>query len=111
MAGAGARGVDAHGYAIFSGRAQIAAMELLEIEHDVLFECHRLRPGSGGAGRWPGGRGIEKRMRVLNDATLTVRADKIRFPPRGAYGGGDGAPGGWVINAGTSEERHLRSNE
>jgi N-methylhydantoinase B len=113
--GAGARygsgGVDAHGYAVFSGRAQIAAMELLELEHDVMFECHRLRSGSGGAGRWHGGRGIEKRLRVLNDATLTVRADKIRFPPRGAHGGSEGAPGGWIVNAGTTEERHLRSKE
>jgi len=32
----GTGGVDAHGYAFFSGRAQIAAMELLEIEHDVM---------------------------------------------------------------------------
>ncbi len=113
--GAGARagtgGVDAHGYAFFSGRAQIAAMELLELEHDVIFECHRLRPGSGGAGRWQGGRGIEKRLRMLNDATLTVRADKIRFPPRGVYGGSDGAPGGWIVNAGMTGERHLRSKE
>jgi N-methylhydantoinase B len=108
---AGTRGVDAHGYAIFSGRAQITAMELLELEHDVMFECHRLRSGSGGAGSWPGGRGVEKRLRVLSDATLTVRADKMRFPPRGAYGGSDGAPGAWIVNLGMTDERHLRSKE
>jgi N-methylhydantoinase B len=113
--GAGARsgsaGVDAHGYGIFSGRAQVTPMELIEGEHDVVFECHRLRPGSAGTGRWPGGRGVEKRLRVLRNATVTVRTDKERFPPAGAAGGGPGAPGGWIVNAGTPDERRLRSKE
>jgi hypothetical protein len=35
---------------------------------------------AGFGGRGPGGRGVEKRRWVLNDATLTVRADKYGFP-------------------------------
>jgi N-methylhydantoinase B/oxoprolinase/acetone carboxylase alpha subunit len=114
-AGAGARrgsnGVDAHGYAFFGGRANVVPMEVIEAEHAVMFECLRLRPGSGGAGRWHGGRGVEKRVRVLRDANLTVRTDKIRFPPNGVDGGEAGQAGGWYINRGTPEERHLRSKE
>jgi N-methylhydantoinase B len=113
--GAGARpgsdGVDAHGYAVFGGRTNMAPMELVEREHEVVYECHRLRPGSGGAGRWRGGRGVEKRVRVLAAASLTVRTDKVVFPPNGAGGGEAGSPGGWVLNEGSPERRVLRSKE
>jgi len=107
----GADGVDAHGYAIFGGRSNIAPMELVESEHAVVYECHRIRRRSGGDGRWRGGRGVEKRLRVLADGSLTVRADKVVFPPKGADGGVDGAAGGWVVNAGLPTERRLRSKE
>ena len=107
----GSKGVDAHGYAVFGGRSNIVPMELLEEEHAVLFECLTLRRDSGGVGRWPGGRGVVKRVRVLEDANLTVRTDKIIYPPKGIEGGGDGQPGGWIINCGTSREHHLRSKE
>jgi N-methylhydantoinase B len=113
--GAGARpgvdGVDAHGYAVFGGRTNITPMEVVEREHDVLYECLRLRPTSGGAGRRRGGRGVEKCVRVLRDSTVTMRTDKIVHPPRGAEGGRDGAPGGWLVNAATPERRVLRSKE
>jgi N-methylhydantoinase B len=113
--GAGARqgsnGVDAHGYAVFAGRTSVVPMEIIEEEHAVMFECLSLRPGSGGVGRWHGGRGVVKRVRVLDDANLTVRTDKITFPPKGIEGGGDGQPGGWIINAGTSRQQNLRSKE
>lgn len=107
----GAEGVDAHGYGFFAGRANVTPMEVIEREFPVRYECLRLRAGSGGQGRWSGGRGIEKTLRLLADATLTVRTDRIRFPPRGAAGGRPGAAGGWVLNAGTPDERWLRSKE
>jgi N-methylhydantoinase B len=107
----GTRGVDAHGYAVFAGRSNVVPVELIEREHPVLFERHRLRRGSGGAGRWHGGDGVEKRLRVLRDANLTVRTDKFRFPPRGAAGGSDGQPGAWIVNHGEAGERRLRSKE
>ncbi len=113
--GAGARqgdnGVDAHGYAVFAGRSSVVPMEILEAEHPVMFERLALRQGSGGVGRWHGGRGVIKRITVLEDANLTVRTDKITFPPKGIEGGGDGQPGGWTINMGTSGEQRLRSKE
>ena len=44
--GAGARwgsdGVDAHGYAFFGGRANVVPVELIEGEHQILFEYIRL---------------------------------------------------------------------
>jgi N-methylhydantoinase B len=113
--GAGARdgsnGVDAHGYAVFAGRTSVVPMEIIEAEHAVMFECLALRQGSGGVGRWHGGRGVVKRVRVLEDANLTVRTDKVTFPPKGIEGGGDGQPGGWIINMGTSQQQNLRSKE
>jgi N-methylhydantoinase B len=108
---AGQRGVDAHGYAVFAGRSNVVPVEFVEREHAVLFLRHALRRGSEGPGRWPGGRGVVKELRVLRDSNLTVRTDKFKFPPRGIAGGGDGQPGAWILNLGTDEERHLRSKE
>jgi len=89
----------------------VVPVEIVEREHAVLFERHALRRGSEGTGRWPGGRGVIKQLRVLRDANLTVRTDKFKFPPRGIAGGGDGQPGAWILNIGTATERHLRSKE
>jgi N-methylhydantoinase B len=107
----GQRGVDAHGYAVFAGRSNVVPVEIIEAEHPVLFECHALRRGSEGPGRWQGGRGVVKRLRVLRDSNLTVRTDKFKFPPRGVAGGGDGVPGAWIVNCGSPTERWLRSKE
>jgi N-methylhydantoinase B len=107
----GAPGVDAHGYAVFAGRANTVSMEVIEAEHPVRFESHRIRPASGGNGEWRGGNGVEKTLRMLADGNLTVRADRIQNPPKGVAGGSDGEPGGWIINRGAPNERRLRSKE
>ncbi|MCI4370732.1 MAG: hydantoinase B/oxoprolinase family protein, partial [Thermoplasmata archaeon] len=43
----GSDGVDAHGYGIFGGRSYQAPIESFETDHHVLYECLRLRRGSG----------------------------------------------------------------
>jgi N-methylhydantoinase B len=50
---------------------------------------------SGGAGRWRGGPGQRIAFEVAGDhpVTMTIRHERVRFPPRGLLGGGPGAPG------------------
>jgi N-methylhydantoinase B len=65
--------------------------EVMEQEHPVLVERHELRAGSGGAGRYSGGVGLRRAVRLLEDGILSVRGFRHRIGPPGVFGGGSGA--------------------
>ena len=50
-------------------------------------------PRLGGAGAHRGGDGVERRLRLLADAEVSVIAERRRRGPSGRAGGEDGAPG------------------
>ena len=56
-------------------------------------ERFAIRRGSGGAGRWPGGDGVVRRLRFLAPMTVAILSGSRRVPPFGLAGGGDGAVG------------------
>ena len=57
-----------------------------------------LRRGSGGAGRHPGGDGIERDLLVLEDVTVSLITERRTSAPWGLAGGGPGAVGeGWLL--------------
>ncbi len=67
--------------------------EALELEHPIRVAHWRLRPGSGGAGRFRGGLGMEKGFQLLRgEATVTYRGERHRFAPWGLFGGRPGLP-------------------
>ena len=79
--------------------------EVLEWRFPVVLESHRIRVGSGGAGRWRGGDGAIRRMRFLEPMTAAVLASHRVVPPFGAQGGGPGQVGrNWVERADGSIE-------
>ena len=90
------------------GDVQNAPVELQEIYYPVLVEHQRLRDGSGGAGQFRGGLGIEIAVRVLCDAFTNINVERQRTAPWGLFGGGPGAtakalvkqsrddPGAWL---------------
>jgi len=82
--------------------------EVLEWRFPVVLESHRIRVGSGGAGRWRGGDGTIRRIRFLEPMTAAVLASHRIVPPFGAQGGGPGQVGrNWVERTdGTREEPH-----
>lgn len=85
---------------ICQGDVQNAPVELQEIYYPVLVEHHRLREGSGGAGKFRGGLGIELSVRVLCDAFTNINVERQRTSPWGLFGGscGDSAKA-WVKQA------------
>jgi N-methylhydantoinase B len=113
--GVGARssmdGVDAHGAALFGGRSFTVPVEALEQEHPVRCRSFKLRIDSGGPGRWRGGLGVERTLEVLEDLSVSMRADKQVIPPRGREGGLDGAGAAWVLERADGTVEHLRSKE
>src|SRR5262249_59310480 len=70
-------------------------VEIAEASSPVLFWRKELRPDSGGAGRTRGGMGQLIEIESTRDLPFEIAAafDRIRFPPRGRDGGGNGANG------------------
>jgi N-methylhydantoinase B len=62
-------------------------VEALEHAYPLRIEAYRIRRGSGGAGRWPGGDGLERVYRFLEPTEATLLCERRAHPPPG------GAPG------------------
>ena len=74
--------------------------EVLEWRYPVRVESYAIRRGSGGAGRWPGGDGGRRELRLLDPMTVTTLAGHRRVPAYGMAGGRPGALGRhWVERA------------
>ncbi|WP_424919723.1 hydantoinase B/oxoprolinase family protein [Streptomyces sp. wa1064] len=67
--------------------------EILEWRLPALLEGFTVRDGSGGAGRWHGGDGVERRIRFLEPVTVALLSGHRRVPPYGADGGEPGELG------------------
>ncbi|MYR96632.1 MULTISPECIES: hydantoinase B/oxoprolinase family protein [unclassified Streptomyces] len=67
--------------------------EILEWRLPVRLESFAVRGGSGGAGRWQGGGGVERRIRFLEPVTVALLSGHRKVPPYGAGGGEPGALG------------------
>ena len=85
--------------------------EVLESRFPVRVEEFSIRAGSGGAGRWPGGNGIVRRLRFLEPMTATVLSSHRETRPHGAAGGGDGAPGRNRVLRADGTELRLKGND
>jgi 5-oxoprolinase (ATP-hydrolysing) len=67
--------------------------EVLETRFPVRVEAFSIRQNSGGAGEYQGGNGITRKLRFLEEMTVTVLSSHRRLPPLGAQGGGAAACG------------------
>ncbi|MCP9838706.1 hydantoinase B/oxoprolinase family protein [Cyanobium sp. N.Huapi 1H5] len=85
---AGASAVQSH-----MTNSRLTDPEILEDRFPVRLESFAIRRGSGGAGRWPGGDGVLRRLRFLAPMTVAILSGSRRVPPFGLAGGGDGAVG------------------
>jgi 5-oxoprolinase (ATP-hydrolysing) len=72
---------------------RITDPEVLELRYPVRLERFAVREGSGGRGRWKGGDGAVRAIRMLEPMTVTVVASRRAVPPFGLAGGEPGAPG------------------
>lgn len=81
-------------------------VEALEVVQPIVVERFELIPDSGGPGRFRGGCGIRRDMRILgDDVKFTNLSERQRFAPFGLFGGEDGSLGATVINPGLPSER------
>jgi N-methylhydantoinase B len=81
-------------------------IESLESHYPFRVTRYALRRGSGGAGAFPGGAGIERQIEFLEPATVSLMGERRRLAPWGLNGGGDGACGeDWLLPRRGTRER------
>ncbi|MFH1842199.1 MAG: hydantoinase B/oxoprolinase family protein [bacterium] len=85
---AGASGVHSH-----MTNTRITDPELLELRYPVRLDRFGLRRDSGGAGRWPGGDGVERYLTFLAPLELSILSQRRESGPYGMDGGEPGLPG------------------
>ena len=91
----GASGVHTH-----MTNTRITDPEVMEMTYPLRIERFSLREGSGGEGRYTGGQGVVRTIRVLSDTVCTLVSSSRKIAPFGLNGGGDGAPGKqWIEHA------------
>jgi 5-oxoprolinase (ATP-hydrolysing) len=80
--------------------------EVLELRYPVVLEDFRIRPGSGGRGRWNAGDGTRRTIRFLEAMDLSILSGHRKVRPFGLAGGEPGALGeNWVRRADGRMER------
>ncbi|MDP9495896.1 MAG: hydantoinase B/oxoprolinase family protein [Actinomycetota bacterium] len=76
-------------------------IESLDTHYPFRVEKYTLRRGSGGAGRFPGGEGIQRDIVFETAATLSLMGERRRNRPWGLAGGEPGEPGeDWLVRDG-----------
>ncbi|MGY6627090.1 MAG: hydantoinase B/oxoprolinase family protein [Oceanicaulis sp.] len=84
----GASGVHTH-----MTNSRMTDPEVLELRYPVRILAHRLRPDSGGAGRWRGGDGTLRRIEFLEPMEAALLSGRRTIAPPGLKGGGAAQPG------------------
>ncbi len=84
-------------------------IEFAEMEFGVRIEGYRVNTDSGGPGRYRGGAGIIRDVRVIADqAILGCRLENVKYPAWGVNGGHGARPGRFIVNPGTPGEYELK---
>jgi 5-oxoprolinase (ATP-hydrolysing) len=81
--------------------------EILEWRHPVRVDSFAVRRDSGGAGRWHGGNGVERRVRFLEPMTVTLLTGHRKVPPYGMAGGEPGELGQNLVERADGTVEHL----
>jgi N-methylhydantoinase B len=86
--------------AMNDGDTHNSPVELLETKYPFIVERYELVPDSGGAGRYRGGLGCERVVRITTDLRLTTHIDRSQCAPWGLFGGLDALPNRIAIRRG-----------
>ena len=82
-------------------------VEALEAEYPLRVDRYALRPDSGGDGTHRGGLGLERRLRIQQDATVSLLTERRRHAPQGVDGGEPGATGENLLQLPGEDEKSV----
>ena len=82
-------------------------VEVTETRHPLRIERMEFAPEMRGAGRFNGGKGVRKDYRLLEDGCYLglIIENTVDVTAKGVAGGGNGLPGFFVLDPGTSVEQ------
>ena len=80
-------------------------IEALEAEYPLCVDRYAFRPDSGGDGTHRGGLGLERRLRIQQDATVSLLTERRRHAPQGVDGGQPGATGENLLQLPDEDEK------
>ena len=91
---------DGPGCLSFPSNVSNQPIEAFEHQVPMLVTEKSLVPDTGGIGRYRGGNAqrIGFRCQSTQAVTMTIRHERVHYPPRGLLGGGAGAPGSDRVN-------------
>ncbi|MEE8295209.1 MAG: hydantoinase B/oxoprolinase family protein, partial [Sphingomonadales bacterium] len=90
-AGNGFDGVSAR--QVHMTNSRLTDPEVLEWRYPVVVEEFSIRKNSGGKGKWRGGNGTIRKIKVLEDMEISVLSSHREVPPPGLNGGSAGKAG------------------
>ncbi len=99
---AGASAVHSH-----MTNSRLTDPEVMELNFPVRLERFGIRQGSGGAGKFPGGNGVERRICFLASMQANLIAVRRQVAPFGMAGGADGKTGRQWIERAAGEVEQL----
>ncbi|HEX7660613.1 MAG TPA: hydantoinase B/oxoprolinase family protein [Pseudonocardiaceae bacterium] len=90
-----------------NGSLKDIPIEVFETRFPWRISEYRIRPDSGGSGRWRGGNGVVRTYEALTNMTVSLWFERSRQPAWGLFGGEDAVGPAVVINPGRPDERHI----
>ena len=100
-----ADGIDA----VYSRHNENYPAEFMDMEYPLRMEGYAINPDSGGPGKYRGGCGIIRDVRLLApEGTFGLRVENNRFPAWGVAGGKAGGTSRVILNPGCEDERDIR---
>ena len=92
-AGAGNGFAGASAVQVHMTNSRLTDAEILELRFPVLLEEFSIRRGSGGAGQYPGGDGVVRRLRFFEPMSVSILSGHRHVPVFSLAGGGEGVVG------------------
>ncbi len=90
-----------------NGSLKDIPIEVYETRYPWRINEYRIRPDSGGSGRWRGGNGVVREYEAQTDMTVSLWFERSRQPAWGLFGGEDAVGPDVVINPGRPDERRI----
>jgi len=88
-----------------NGSLKDIPIEVYETRYPWRINEYRIRPDSGGSGRWRGGNGVVREYEAQTDMAVSLWFERSRQPAWGLFGGEDAVGPDVVINPGGPDER------
>jgi len=96
---------------INDGDTHNSPLEQVEAKYPMVVERYGLREDSGGAGRWQGGMGTEKKVRATSEWMFNAQVERVYCRPWGLVGGHPGAGNSVGVQVGDDKELRFPSGK